>query len=257
MTFCGYMDPLNWSFRFYLLESIERVGFDKGWEEIIKAVNQLSQTLLKIDFKVNEKQCHLFYLQMLAEFGDFRRFSDPLTPPSKEIRDRIRQMRRAELRHELIITNNQMRYNNLIIRHHGGKVNKNDTTTWKRFQTEEKEPDSIPNILAHIASSIKNCGWFQDLPKANGKDQIGLKDMSIDRIIHRCVTGAVLTPLELVRDVFHLYVNLTLSNLTEKEADAVEQMRAFILEKLKPLLADDPQWERIQPYVEGTAGDDS
>lgn len=249
------MDPLNWSFRFYLLESIERVGFDKGWEEIIKAVNQLSLTLLNIPFNVTEKQCHLFYLQMLAEFGDFRRFSDPLTLPSKEIRDRIRQMRRAELRHEIIITNNQMRYNNLIIRHHGGQPSKYDTSTWKRFETEEKEPSSIPNILAHIASSIKTCDWYKNLPN-DGKGQVGLKDMAIDRIIYRCVTGAVVTPLELVRDIFHLIVNLSLSNMNEKEAEAVEQMRSFILERLRPQLKDDPQWERIRPYVEGTAGDD-
>mgnify|MGYP001085206296 CR=1 FL=1 len=255
MTFCGYMDPLNWSFRFYLLESIERVGFDKGWEEIIKAVNQLSFTLLNIPFNVTPKQCHLFYLQMLAEFGDFRRFSDPLTLPSKEIRDRIRQMRRAELRHELIITNNQMRYNNYIIRHHGGNPTKNDNATWKRFATDDTKQQQTPSMLAHIASEIKTCDWYKNLP-VDGKGQVGLKDMAIDRIIYRCVTGAVETPLELVRDIFHLIVNLELSNMTEKEKGAVQQMRAFILERLRPQLDDDPQWERIRPYVEGTADAD-
>ncbi|OHT01011.1 hypothetical protein TRFO_07677 [Tritrichomonas foetus] len=259
MTFCGYMDPLNWSFRFYLLEAIEKVGFDEGWDAIIAHVNQLSLTLLKTEFKVNARQCHLFYLQMLAEFGDFRRFSDPLTLPSQEIKDRIRQMRRAELRHELIITNNQMRYNNHIIRHHGATPNKNEkfSTFWKRFPTEVKteSPGPSPNILAHIASAAKTYDWFKNLPD-NGRGSVGLKDMTIDHIISRCVTGAVVEPIELMRDIFHLIVNLSLSGMSEKEKVSVNLMKMYFLDQLKPLLADDPRWEKVRPYVEGNAPDD-
>jgi hypothetical protein len=55
---------------------------------------------------------------MVAEFGDFRHFPDPVTPPSPEIREKITKMRHAELRHDLIIAKNRLRYNNYILEHH-------------------------------------------------------------------------------------------------------------------------------------------
>ena len=155
------------------------------------------------------------------------------------------------------MTNNIIRYNNYIIRHHGSTPNKNEkfATTWRRFPTEVEEKGNEPNILAHIASAAKTYDWFKLLPN-NGRGTLGLMDMTIDHIISRCVTGAVATPLELIRDIFHLIVNLTLSPMNEKEKNAVAAMRAYFLDQLRPLLKDDPKWEKIRPYVEGTAPDD-
>jgi hypothetical protein len=95
---------LNWSFRFYLCQAIERLGFKQGWQPIIEHGNLLCATFQKGILAVNDRQCHLFYLQLLAEFGDFHRFCDPLTPPSPEIKSKIARMRRSELRHELMLT---------------------------------------------------------------------------------------------------------------------------------------------------------
>lgn len=261
MAFCGYMDPLNWTYRFYLLESIEKAGFEKGWEEIISCMNKLTTTLLNTPFTITPKQCHLFYLQMLAEFGDFRSYSDPLALPSKEIRDKIRQMRRAELRHELIMANNQIRYNNCLIRHHGGNLkvkseNPHDTLQWLTFAKEEDNPQPITDVLSHVAASIKTCDFFKHLPR-DAKGTIGLKDMTIDNIVYRCVTGVVSTPMDLIRDIFHLCVNLYLSNMSEKEKNAVAQMKMYVLNQLSPYLNGDPEWERVRGYVEGVGADKS
>jgi len=128
---------MNWAARYYLVKAIEKAGFENGWVPIIEKINLLCQTLQRTKFQANEKQCHLFYLQMLAEFGDFRRFSDPLTAPSPEIKAKIERMRRSELRHDLLITNNQMRYNNYILHHHRHALVTSQGLTWKRFPHDD------------------------------------------------------------------------------------------------------------------------
>ena len=252
MTFCFYMDPLNWSFRYYLVKAIEKVGFDNGWGPIIEKVDLLSRTFIGCRFQVTERQCHLFYLQMLAEFGDFRRYSDPLTEPSQEIKDKIEKMRRSELRHELLIANNQIRYNNYILHHHKHAPITCEAMTWKRFPSETPETEKTQNdcFLVKVASAAKTrFDWCRaDLFKGT----IIQKDVSFDAILTRCINGVISTPMELMRDVFHLIVNLQLS---EKQKDAkthIEAVRRFFLEELRGKLEEDPAWEKVRGIIEGT-----
>lgn len=249
MSYCVYMDPINWSIRYYLIKAIDRVGFEGGWQPIIDSVNTLSTTLLGMPFKVNEKQCHLLYLQTLSEFGDFRKYSDELTPPSDEIKQKIEKMRRSELRHELIIANNQIRYNNFILKHHAHEPITCKDMKWQRFPGEtEEEPES--GILAHITVKAKTKDFFSSLP-ADGKGDVGLKNLTIDVILARCINGIVSTPMELMRDIFHLVVNLEISSITEREKTAVRLMKEYFLEELRPYLEEDPAWARIAPLLQG------
>jgi hypothetical protein len=62
--------------------------------------------------------------------------------------------------------------------------------------------------------------------------------------------------MEVARDIFHLLVNLSMAQLTEKERAALATMKVYFLDQLRPMLADDPMWERVGPYIEGTAVDD-
>jgi hypothetical protein len=60
----------------------------------------------------------------------------------------------------------------------------------------------------------------------------------------------------LIRDLFHLLVNLSMSTLSEKENLAVAAMRSYFIEELRPYLDGDPQWEKVKRYVEGKHDDD-
>ena len=162
MTFCEYMDPINWAHRFYLIEAIEACGFEKGWEPIIEKIQLLVTTLLPgQNFTYTPSMCHLWYLQVLAEFGDFRKLSDPLTPPSKEIIDKIKRMRRSQLRHELSMTNSQIRYHNYILKHHNEEPT-NQVLKWVRFSgVEERSAELDINPLIQICLDIKETDWYQ------------------------------------------------------------------------------------------------
>jgi hypothetical protein len=254
MAFCGYMDPLNWSFRFYMCEAIDKLGFGQGWQPIIDYIHTLCSTLQNSTFNVTEHQCHLFYLQILAEFGDFRHFSDPLAPPSDEIKEKIIKMRRSELRHELILTNTQIRYNNYILKHHSAQPIKPEKMNWIRFQSQQEEFQES-GVLAKILLRARTAEWFRNLP-TNGKGPNGLKEMTIDVIFSRCLSGIVSTPMEVVRDVFHLIVNLSMAVLSEKEKVALTMMKNYFLEELRPLLEGDPLWAKVGPFVEGIANGD-
>lgn len=255
MSFSVFMDPLNWSYRYYLIKAIDKVGFEGGWAPIIEKVHLLASTLTNGTFKVQEKICHLFYLHMLAEFGDFRHFSDPLTPPSDEIKAKIEAMRRSELRHDLILTNNHMRHNNYIMHHHNHRAMISDDIHWVRFQSAEKaEKPDHGGFLAHVTARAKNQPWFQ-LLSANGKGPIGVRNLAIDTILTRCISGVVATPMELIRDVFHLSVNLEMAQPEEKERAAIAGMRNYFVDELREHLEKDPEWEIVQQYVLGNASD--
>ena len=263
MSFYPYMDPLNWSFRYYLIVAIEKVGFENGWQPIIDKVNQLTTTLMNYPFNLKENHCHLFYLQMLAEFGDFRRLSDKLTEPSQEIKDKIKRMRRAELRHELLITNNQIRYNNYILHHQNAPITSCEKMTWKRFPGSQPEPESQDGFLARLCARARTQDWAANLPKLgksagkdskgalDGKGAIGLKDMSLDVLLSRCISGVVATPMELIRDVFHLIVNLEMEPPNERERAAIEAMRRYFVGELRSKLEEDPAWPNVARYIEG------
>lgn len=254
MAFCGFMDPLNWSFRYYLVEAIDKFGLENGWAPIIKAIDQVTQLLLNCHFPINETQCHVFYLQMLAEFGDFRRFQDPLTPPSQEIKDKIIKMRRSELRHELLLVNNSIRYNNYILKHHGAPIIRSDKMTWKRFESARRDVQH-PNLLVHIALEARSLDWYKNLP-LSGKGSFGIVDVTIDGVISRCVSGIVSTPMELLRDIIHLYTNLIVGNNSEKEKPYINGMKQYFIRELRKYLENDPSWYRIQKYVEDRDNDE-
>jgi hypothetical protein len=59
-----------------------------------------------------------------------------------------------------------------------------------------------------------------------------------------------------MRDVFHLLVNLSMGQLTEKEKAGITAMKAYFLQQLRPYLVQDPVWQRVGKYVEGTAPED-
>jgi hypothetical protein len=251
--FCPYMDPLQWSWRYYLCQSIQKVGFEQGWGVIREHVKFLSQAFLGKDFPLTDSQCHLFYLQMLAEFGDFRSFSDPLEPPSPEILKKITRMRRSELRHELIMINTQVRYNNYILKHHGQPITKPELH-WRRSQPRTEVSDE-PGFLVHLIMQCKNADWAKALP-GDGKGPYGLKNMTLDTILSRCVAGVVRTPMELMRDIFHYIVNTSLGKLQEPEVTALNVMRDYFVEKLRPHLQKEIAWERVGAFVQGTADDE-
>ena len=264
MSVVSFMDPLNWSFRYYLIKAIEKVGFENGWKPIIEKVDLLTKTLLKVPFSLEPEKCHLFYLQMLAEFGDFRRFSDPLTEPSQEIKDKIKRMRRAQLRHDLLITNNSLRYNNYILHHHNEKFTSSGAMKWTRFAEPEHEDKGHEGFLAQICARARTQDWAANLPKVgkvgvkdskgalDGKGAIGLKDMSLDALLARCISGVIATPMELMRDVFHLIVNLEMEPPTEREKAAIEAMRSYFIGELRSRLEEDPTWAAVSKYIEGT-----
>ncbi|KAH0788807.1 hypothetical protein GPJ56_007489 [Histomonas meleagridis] len=243
------MDPLNWSFRFYLIEAIDYVGFDQenpteSWEKILQKLKEFTNAFLGHDIQIDSNQCHLFYLQMLAEFGDFRSLSDPFTYPSEDIKEKIKRLRRAELRQQLLIVNNQIRFNNYVRKHHNHEPISQSDMRWLRFKEEPELPEEQQvSILPQIAVAAKSEKWYQTLP-INGKGPLGLKDMSIDNIISRIMCGFVTTPMELLRDVLHLITNLCLDthSLTEKEKESIQQMKEFFIEKLRPYLMNDPKY---------------
>jgi hypothetical protein len=247
------MDPLQWCWRYYLCQAIEKVGFDQGWGAIREQVRILSQAFQKTDFTLNDTQCHLFYLQMLAEFGDFRSFSDELTPPSPEILAKITRMRRSELRHELIMTNNQMRYNNYILKHHGQPITRPDLK-WRRIESTGEITEE-PGFLVHIVAQCRLAEWYKLLPQ-EGKGPYGLKNMSMDAIMSRCIAGVVRTPMELMRDIFHFIVNVSLGKVSPGEQAALAQLREFAVEKLGPFLENDATWAKVRCFIEETGDED-
>ena len=250
------MDPLNWSYRYYLIQAILKCGFENGWEPIIAHVNILTTTFLNISFTLRPKQCHLFYLQLLAEFGDFRYYTDPLTPPSPEIIQKVTEMRQSQLRHELLITNNQLRYNNYILKHHNQELDiPSFQMPWLRCKKEEDQNMLNPNELVSIVISAKEQDWYNIYfdPKSDlyidPKGKYGKIDCSIDNIISKCVSGLITNPLELMRDIQNLVVNLSFEE-NPKVIDAVSQMENFFFQKLTPLLQDNPKWQRILPLFD-------
>lgn len=243
------MDPLNWAHRFYLIESIHKCGFGDGWPPIIDCVNQLSQIFLGIPFKVTEIQCHTFYLQILAEFGDFRRYDDPLTYPAPGVREKIHEMRCSQLRTELIKLNNQIRYNNIIIKENNDVPMYDPTRMrWIRFP---KEPSSMPNPnpLVLITSRVKSAGWFRMLPEST-TGEYGKVHMSIDIIIQRCVTGKNENAMDLLRDLVHLTTNWTIgTNLSENEKRAIKEMMKYFTSELRMYLINDPRWDSVRRHL--------
>lgn len=235
-----------------MIEAIENTEFDlnnpeESWKQIIQKIQFLSHHFLETDFQITVDQCHLLYLQILAEFGDFRSLADPFSPPSEEIKAKIREMRRSELRHQLLITNNKIRYNNYVLRHHKAQPISQNSIKWVRAYTQNEEhnkENEMQNVLSQIVIASKSEEWYPNLPQ-EGKGSLGLKDMSIDNIISRTINGFVTTPLELLRDVMHLVTNLYLDSfqLSEKQKDALLKMNDFFLKQLKPYLMSD---ERIK-----------
>ena len=259
MNFSTFLDPLNWSFRYYLIEAIEATEFDQNnpegsWQQIIEKVQFLSRSFLEIDFKIDVNDCKLMYLQLLAEFGDFRSLADPFSPPSEEIKAKIREMRRSELRHQLLITNNQIRYNNYVLKHHKMQAVSQKNMKWIRAYNpneEHKNENEIQNILSQIVIASKSEEWFSNLPQ-NGKGSIGLKDMCIDNIITRTINGIVTTPIELLRDIVHLVTNLYLDayQLTDKQKEAIQKMNDFFVSHLKPYIIDDDRYKNNEVIME-------
>ena len=258
MSLSVFMDPLDWSYRYYLIQSIQKCGFENGWEPIISHVNILTTTFLKKEFNVSPKQCHLFYLQLLAEFGDFRYYSDPLTLPSPEIIQKVTEMRQSQLRHELLLANNKIRYNNFILKHHNQEpVVPNFKMPWLRCKKEENQDLINPNELVSIVISAKDQDWYNTYFDSksefyvDAKGKYGKVDCSIDNILSRCVSGLITTPFELMRDIQNLVVNLSFDE-NPNVIVAVHQMEQFFFEKLTPLLQDNPKWNRLLPLFEET-----
>jgi hypothetical protein len=77
--------------------------------------------------------------------------------------------------------------------------------------------------------------------------------MTVEVILSRCIAGTVSTPMEVVRDIFHLFVNLLMGKLLEKELVALTAMKGYFLDPLRPLLEADPLWARVGPFIEGNA----
>ena len=250
MTFCEFMDPINWAHRFYLIECIKECGFENGWEPIMEKFKQLCATLQpghNSQFNSTPQFFHLWYLQILAEFGDFRKLSDPLTPPSQEIIDKIKRMRRSQLRHELLIANNQIRYNNYLLKHHNEKPLINLQLEWTRFDTAPVEaPQVVCSPLVQVCIDLKEKDYHDLLQKLNPQ---GKKIMKPDDILGRCINGVISDPLELLRDILMTYTYFTIGQLSEKERIAVNQFKQDALELLEPLLADDERWARIREFV--------
>ena len=241
------IDPMNWSFRYYLIASIDECGFEEGWAPIIKKFELLCKTLLKFPLQISEKKIHLFYLQILAEFGDFRSFSDPLTPPSQEIKDKIIQMRRSQIRHELLITNNQMRFNNYILMHHQKEHKYDYSLKWYRLPDEMAVRESVPpNPFVQIFTLAENKKWYDVCKKASS---IGKQDISIKTVAARCINGTVTNSLELLRDIIHIYANITLASVSINDKAAFLEMKMFFIEQLNSYLEKDPRWDRIKQFI--------
>ena len=250
MSFCEYMDPTDWAHRFYLIESIKECGFDNGWEPIIEKFKLLCSTLQpgqSSQFSFTPQNFHLWYLQILAEFGDFRKLSDPLTPPSQEIIDQIKRMRRSQLRHELLIINNQVRYNNYILKHHGEQPNLGYNLHWTRFNVPQQPPPPvICNPLVQICIDLKEKDYHNVLQSSNLS---GKKLLKPDDILGRCMSGVVSTPLELLRDILQMHTYFMISSPSEREKNAVDLFKRDALEHLIPLLEQDERWIRIREFV--------
>ena len=250
MSFCEYMDPINWAHRFYLIECIKECGFEGGWEPIIEKFKTLCATLQpgqSSQFSYTPQNFHIWYLQILAEFGDFRKLSDPLTPPSQEIIDEIKRMRRSQLRHELLITNNQIRYNNYILKHHNEQPFLDYPLKWTRFNVPQEPPAPVVcNPLVQICIELKEKDSHDLLQKSN---VTGKKLLKPDDILGRCMNGVISDPLELLRDIIQMHTYFTISSLSEREKNAVEQFKLDALQLLMPLLEKDERWIRIRDFV--------
>ena len=246
MSLSSLMDPINWAHRFYFITAIEKCGFENGWGPIIEKTDFLTNAFLKTKFTLTETQCHTFYLQILAEFGDFRTYSDILTFPSQEIKDKIQKMRRSQLRHELLLTNNQIRYNNYVLQHNGIPIKLDCHMNWHRYPTENFIQPDPPNIFVNLISIAPEIPFF---PYEIKENLIIKKKMSFDIIISRCVNGAVSNAMELLRDIIHLYTNLILSPLNENELIAVKQMKNYYIDILLPYLEKDQRWDQIKDFI--------
>lgn len=244
------MDPLNWAHRWYLIQAIQECGFEGGWQPIIEKIQQLCSTLLPPQtpaFNYSPNDCHIWYLQVLAEFGDFRKLSDPLTPPSQEIIDKIKRMRRSQLRHELLITNNQIRYNNYILKHHKEEVKLHPKLSWVRFNTaDSSSPPTVPNPLVQICIDLKERDWYNALPT---KGLQGKKVLNLEDVLGRCISGVITEPLEFVRDIIHMYTDYSICSLSEREKTAVEKLKHDALQMIEPYIKDDERWNRIREFV--------
>lgn len=251
MTFCSYMDPLNWAHRMYLIQAIDACGLENGWEPIIQKIQLLCSTFMPeagASFNLNPDACHLWYLQVLAEFGDFRRISDPLTPPSQEIKDKIKAMRRSQLRHELLLVNNQLRYNNYILKHHQENPTLTNDLQWVRFNAEPKpQPPIINNLLVKTCLDVNEMDFLKILPKQGLQ---GKKQLTMDDVLVRCISGAVSDAIEFIRDIIQIHTNYSICTLTDREKNANNQLRQFCIDAVRPLLEKDPRWERIREFVD-------
>ncbi|EAX94755.1 hypothetical protein TVAG_346180 [Trichomonas vaginalis G3] len=251
MTFCAYMDPLNWAHRMYLIEAIDECGFENGWEPIIQKIQLLCSTFMPEQgstFNLSPDNCNLWYLQVLAEFGDFRRLSDPLTPPSQEIKDKIKAMRRSQLRHELLLVNNQLRYNNYILKHHHDNPIIAQDLQWVRFNTEPKaQPQIINNLLVETCIKVNESEWFKVLPTQGLQ---GKKLLSMNDVLARCISGAVTDALEFVRDIIQIHTNYSICTLSDREKNANNHLRTYCIDAVRPLLEKDPRWQRIKEFVD-------
>lgn len=251
-TLSDYIDPLNWSHRYYLVEAIKIYGFDgpDPWTPIIDYISKCTKALLGMDFNITPEDCHLFYLYTLAEFGDFRSLEDPLTPPPEHIFNEIKRMRISQLRQELLIVNNTIKYNNCILEKHKERIDPPDVR-WVRFNTPQEPIVDAP--VDHVSPFVKICldlkEELRDLPSNEGS---GRREMNLDIIISRCVSGVVKDPLEFVRDIYHLYTNYCTGTLSEKERNAVEELKRSAIRRVEDLglLSNNYEWERVREYIQ-------
>lgn len=249
MTLSPYMDPLNWAHRFYLIQSIKKCGFDGGWEPIIQHVKTLTQTFLHSDFNITPNECHLFYLQILAEFGIYKYFSDPLIFPPDNIVNKITEMRQSQLRHELLLVNNQIRYNNYILKHHKAEMIIPKDLKWVRTDADTPTPLFHQNQLVSIFISAKTEQWYSIINQEDSRGKYGKINRSLDSIFSRYISGVTTTPIEVLRDVELFVTNLRLDGKPDIQR-GIDQMEHYFLEKLAPFLEDNSQWKKLQTIIE-------
>lgn len=237
------MDPLNWATRYYLIECIEHFGFDGGWEPIIRGMQQLYRVLLKKDYDRSIEDTHLMYLQMLAEYGIYRSFEDALEKPPPDVIQNIKDLRKSQVYHELLIINNDLRLDSYIC---WGQKHEfpEKPLRWTRFE-ESHIPQTQKFNLIGVMNSVKTQKWasvVEEIPQDCGVP-------IIESIFSRCLNGTVKTPLELMRDVLLKTLSILIGTFSEREKRAAMSMRLFVFEQLKSELENDPEWLRVRDFV--------